>query len=132
MIRSLLVGFLILSALTTKGAGFQIVNNLNITPEMLPDIINAAVSSCAEISGVPSADRDILAKKNYSHDKYKKAYKTIRNGFEYEFSDQALPALPAVRYDDSGLCGSVICLTPDHVLPGESGLTSGLSPPYKQ
>jgi len=139
LIRSLFIGFLILSALTAKGAGFQIVNNLNITPDMLPDLINAAVSACAEISGASSLNRDTIVEKDYSFGKHQKAIKSIKTSksiksgslsFGDEFDDLPVHAWPAVLFDDPGLCGSVSIHVLVRVLSGESGRTSGLSPPY--
>ncbi len=64
MLRSLLIGFLILSALTSKGAEAQIVNaNLNISADMLLELFNSVTAQTArnaELSSAP-ADRALLA-----------------------------------------------------------------------
>lgn len=44
MFRSLLIGFLILSALTSKGVGVQIDHNITISADILLDFYNAAVA----------------------------------------------------------------------------------------
>jgi hypothetical protein len=64
LLRSLLIGLLIFSALTTKGAEAQIVNaNLNISADMLLELFNSVTAQTArnaELSSAP-ADRVLLA-----------------------------------------------------------------------
>ncbi len=56
MLRSLLIGFLILSALTSKGAGAQILKeDLNISADMLLEFFNSVSvqsSKAAELSAI--------------------------------------------------------------------------------
>ena len=55
MIRSIFIGFLILSTLTTKGAEAQIAASTNISAVALRDLISAA-SACAEKAGGTSCE----------------------------------------------------------------------------
>lgn len=58
MFRSLFIGFLILSALTSKGVGIQIDQNTNIPAGNLLDIYNAAVAFAERQSGLSDTKRD--------------------------------------------------------------------------
>ncbi len=55
MIRSLFIGFLILSALTTRGAEAQIVVTRNISTVVLKDLFGT-ISSCAENAAGSSSE----------------------------------------------------------------------------
>ena len=64
MFRSLLIGFLILSALTSKGAGAQLVNtNLNISADMLLEFFNSVSAQTAKNAELThgAADRTLVA-----------------------------------------------------------------------
>lgn len=133
MIRSLFIGFLILSALTTKGAGFQIVSNLNITPDTLPNIIGAAASACAERSSGSSSAGDRYIRRNYSFGTHRKGCGVIRKSLlslENELNDLAALTGSAPVCDDLRQCGSSEHYIQAQMCTGEFCRTSGLSPPY--
>lgn len=59
MFRSLLISFLILSALTSKGAEAQIVKtNLNISADMLLELFNSVPAQTARNAGLTNAQAD--------------------------------------------------------------------------
>jgi len=139
LIRSLFIGFLILSALTSKGTGVQIVNNFNIAPGMLPDIINAAASACAEkASGLCNvADRSALTYSNRLS-KDDQSFRQNSRGFtapgksliESRFNEYATQTGTIIPYDDLPQCGLCMQNAPVGPCSAEPCRTSGLSPPY--
>ncbi|HEX2944459.1 MAG TPA: hypothetical protein VHT96_00710 [Clostridia bacterium] len=127
MFRSLLIGFLILSALTSKGAGAQIVNaNLNISADMLLEFFNsvsAQTAKNAEISPA-KAERGLLS---YALSDNKavipfRAMSPRNNAFTwYDPIDKSI--FRAVSWE----------IYPGQILYYRSGVfshVSGLSPPY--
>ena len=83
MFRSLFIGFLILSALTSKGAGVQINQNItNISADMLLELFNAAVAHAdkqAELS-VAGPDEVLLSNSSGSGGAIEELLKSIRQG----------------------------------------------------
>ena len=125
MIRSLFIGFLILSALTSKGAEAQIVTSTNITPAMLRDIISAA-SACAEKSDVTSCDNGYASCYNSSE-----AGKLYLLSFNHNRSEVFIVTTPT----DINSCLMQCCDIPDCgafcTNNGMNSCMSGLSPPDK-
>jgi len=59
LLRSLLIGFLILSALTSKGAGAQIVkSDLSISADMLLEFFNSVSVQGSKAAGLSTARAD--------------------------------------------------------------------------
>ncbi len=129
MLRSLLIGFLIFSALTSKGAEAQIVNvNLNISADMLLELFNSVTSQTArnaELSSAP-ADRALLS---YALSNGKailplRAISSKNNLFTwYDPIDKSI-----FRTAFSKLCSAQIA----YCRSGVFSHVSGLSPPYSR
>ena len=81
MLRSLLIGFLILSALTSKGAGAQIVkDDLNISADMLLEFFNSVSvqsSKAAELSAANTV-RSPYAYTSFNKDQIKPLISKLR------------------------------------------------------
>lgn len=81
MLRSLLIGFLILSALTSKGAGAQILkDDLNISADMLLEFFNSVSvqsSKAAELSAAIT-DRSSYAYTSFNSNQLKPLITRLR------------------------------------------------------
>ncbi len=125
MIRSLFIGFLILSALTSKGAEAQIVTSTNITPAMLRDIISAA-SACSEKSAVTSCDNGRVS-----------CYNSLESGKSYllSFNHNRSEVFIVTTPTDGDSCLKQCCgITDCGAVCTHNGMyscMSGLSPPNK-
>jgi len=127
LFRSLLIGFLILSALTSKGAGAQIIStNLNISADMLLELFNsvsAQTARNAELSNV-QADRALITCA-LSNGKTVLPFRTIspkNNAFTWY--DPVDKSIYRAVYSE---------IRPGQILYCRSGVfshVSGLSPPF--
>lgn len=124
MIRNIFIGFLILSALTTKGAEAQIAASTNITAVALRDLISAA-SACAEKSAVPSFESGRISSCS-SFESVNSHILSLNNNNNEVFivtppSDCNACPVRSDAVEDCGSCGTD---------KGMYCCRSGLSPPY--
>jgi hypothetical protein len=79
--RSLLIGFLILSALTSKGVGVQINQDIAISADMLLDFYNAAVAYAEKQADFVDAKKDsaFLCNTNETAIAIQKIFQTVRH-----------------------------------------------------
>lgn len=83
MFRSLFIGFLILSALTSKGAGYQINQNItNISADTLFELFNAAAAHAEKQAELSDAGTDgvLLNNASGSFVAIEELLKSIRQG----------------------------------------------------
>lgn len=127
MFRSLLIGFLILSALTSKGAGTQLVNiDLNISADMLLEFFNSVSAQTAKNAELTPAPADGASA----------AYALSNGGAVLPLRSVSGKSASFIWFDPIDRTGigkvfSEIC--PEQMSYYRSGaflLVSGLSPPY--
>lgn len=61
MFRSLFIGFLILSAITSRNAGIQINQSTDLSPDILLQLFNTAFSCCDEQPELSDSDAALLS-----------------------------------------------------------------------